>query len=158
LFYWCKSTKTGAMKWAGQGGWSLPQVCWRVLTCADVLWARSFGGLPRVLKVYLGMVFWAWAWSFWARSFRGSPRALEVCLGMVFWHAQGFGAGGDFWHAHISPTHQPGVSRGVQEYKYTVPWQRKHNMAHGGKEHCSITREGMTRGRVKHVGGKRSAA
>ena len=61
-------------------------------------------------------------------------------------------------HGNISPTYQSGVSRGVQEYKHTVAWQRKHNMAHGRKEHCSITREGMTRGRVKRVVGKRSAA
>ena len=38
-------------------------------------------------------------------------------------------------HGHISPTYQPGVSRGVQEYKHTVAWQRKHNMTHGRKEH-----------------------
>jgi len=31
-------------------------------------------------------------------------------------------------------------------------------MTHGGKEHCNITREHMTRGRVKRVVGKSSAA
>jgi len=148
LFYWCKSTKT--------------DVCWRVLTCADVSravaagslgvrhergWAKEtkdgcvFGHNVLVLValvVVLKVIKWAGqgGWALPRNKGKGEHRFDGGRVVGMMSKVMRSGTGEKpLRHGHISPTYQPGVSRGVQEYKHIVAWQRKHNMAHGRKEH-----------------------